>query len=732
MQRPPRPQATQQARGSATVGVDGSLVHTALLSGLLSHIGTRLEPSRDYQGTRGTRFAIWPGSALARGKASLVVAAELVETSRLWGRLVAAVDPAWVERVGGELVRRSHSEPRWDARRGAVLATERVMLLGVTLVAARTVQFDRIDPAVARELFIRHALVEGDVEAPPAFLLANQAALDRAAEHERRARRQDVVIDDEALQSLYEARIPADVTSLRHLESWWRKASRTDPDLLTFTEDMLIAAGAALASADEYPDAITSGGVSIGLDYVFDPGAADDGVSATVPLAALPRLDPSTFDRQIPGMRRDLAIALIRSLPKTVRRAFVPAPDFADAALDRIAESSDRPLPDDLAAALRALTGIPVTAASFDLAKVSPHLRMTIKVVDDAGLEIARGKDLAVIQRSLRTDARRAVARVAQTVELTGLTAFPAAGVPRTVGAATADPAAIGAQTGAEVVGYPALVDEGSTVGVRVFISPADQLRAMRAGTRRLLVLQTGSLRDSLRSVLRAGARSNRPGRPGGVAALDRNDVMVLVTVPGQGSDDLLDDAMTSAVDALLDWAGFPAWSPDGFEAMSRKVSGQVERAALDVLRATAGCLRAAVAASVAVDAMGTAPALGPAVADMRAELSRWLAPGFLTRVGAGHLPDLERYLRAIEVRAGRVRDAPDRDRDRMTEVAGLSSELETAMAALPPERAGDPDVRHVRRQLAEYRIALFAQPMRTAEPVSPKRIRAAIAALAD
>jgi ATP-dependent helicase HrpA len=216
------------------------------------------------------------------------------------------------------------------------------------------------------------------------------------------------------------------------------------------------------------------------------------------------------------------------------------------------------------------------------------------------------------------------------------------------------------------------------------------------------------------------------------VAVLDRNDVMVLATAPGQGSDDLLDDAMTSAVDALLDWAGFPAWSPDGFEAMSRKVDGQVERAALDVLRATAGCLRAAVAASVAVDAMGTAPALRPAVADMRAELSRWLAPGFLTRVGAGHLPDLERYLRAIEVRAGRVRDAPDRDRDRMTEVAGLSSELETAMAALPPERAGDPDVRHVRRLLAEYRIALFAQPMRTAEPVSPKRIRAAIAALAD
>ena len=255
------------------MGVDRALVHTALLSGLLSHLGTRLEPGREYLGARGTRFTLWPGSALARGKASLVVAAELVETSRLWGRLVAPVDPAWVEQVGGDLLRRNYSEPRWDPRRGAVLATERVTLLGVTLFAARTVQFDRIDPALARELFIRHALVEGDVDVAPAFLSANQAALDRAAEHERRARRQDVVIDDDALFALYDARIPAEVTSMRHLESWWRKASRTDPELMTFTEEVLIAAGAALASAEEYPDEITSGGVSVGLDYVFDPGA---------------------------------------------------------------------------------------------------------------------------------------------------------------------------------------------------------------------------------------------------------------------------------------------------------------------------------------------------------------------------------------------------------------------------------------------------------------------------
>jgi ATP-dependent helicase HrpA len=732
--------ATQQGRGSAVVGIDRAKVHTALLSGLLSHIGTRLEPGREYQGTRGTRFMIWPGSSLARSGASLVVAAELVETSRLWGRLVASVDPSWVEQVGGDLLRRNHSEPRWDARRGAVLATERLSLLGVTLVAGRSVQYDRIDPTAARDLFIRHALVEGDVEAPPAFLTANQAMMDRAAEHERRARRQDVVIDDEALFALYDARIPADVTSLRHLESWWRKASRTDPALLTFTEDMLIAAGASLAPVDEFPDAITSGGVQVGLEYVFDPGAVDDGVSATVGLAALPRLDPSAFDRQIPGLRRDLAIALIRSLPKTLRRAFVPAPDFADVALARIPADDPRPLPVALAGELQKMTGIGVGATSFDMDKVPPHLRMTIKVVDEGGVEVARGKDLTVIQRALRVDARRAVARVAATVEASGLTAFPAVGVPRTVDAdgSPVSDAPNGMDGDAEagrpshVVGYPALVDEGVTVGVRVFTSPDDQARAMRGGTRRLVLLSAGSVRESLRSVLRAGTRVNRPGLPGGLASLDRTQIMLLATASHGSAEALLGDAMEAAVDALLDWAGFPAWTPSAFAALRDKVIRELERAVIDVLRAAAGCLREGAAAAAAVDALGAAPVLTPAAEEMRAELTRWLRPGFLTAVGAAHLPDLERYLRAVAVRAGRVRESPDRDRARAAEMAALERELNARLATVRRERLGDSDVRAVRRLLAEYRITLFAQPMRTAEPVSPKRIRAAVAALAD
>ena len=332
----------QGGRGSLAVEVDSEKVHTALLAGLLSHIGLRSEASREYQGTRGITFMIWPGSALARSRPQLVVAAELVETSRLWGRICARIDPAWVERVGGDLLRRSYSEPRWNAKRASVEATEKVMLLGVTLVAARTVQFDRIDPEHSRELFIRHALVERDWTTRHKFFSQNQQALDDVAAWEERTRRRDIVVDDETLFALYDARIPAEVTSGRHFDSWWKKASRATPDLMTFTTEMLIAAGSERFDAAAFPDRFTSGGVDLELGYVFDPGRRDDGVTVTIPLAVLARVDPAAFERQIPGLRADLAVALIRSLPKTLRRNFVPVPDFAKAALARIDQLGDR------------------------------------------------------------------------------------------------------------------------------------------------------------------------------------------------------------------------------------------------------------------------------------------------------------------------------------------------------------------------------------------------------
>jgi len=429
----------------------------------------------------------------------------------------------------------------------------------------------------------------------------------------------------------------------------------------------------------------------------------------------LARVDPAAFERQIPGLRSDFAVALIRSLPKTLRRNFVPAPDFAAAALSRIeADDSGTPtagspagsLPEALAATLTAMTGIVVRQQDFDLSKIPDHLRMTFTVVDADGRPVGSGKDLPALQDTLKSDVRRAVATASGTVEVSGLTAFPAAGL---------EPKVTSSVDGHRVDGYPALVDEGKTVGVTVFASAADQARAMHGGTRRLLMLSAPSPLAHLRN------------------SLSRDQLLTLAATPYGSVGSLVADATEAAIDALLDWAGGPVWTPAAFDALNSKITAHLHRSVREVVVAAEQALRAAHEAARAIDALADGPA-GAAVpdllADMRAQLVAATAPGFVTRTGAAHLPDLTRYLQALGVRAGRVRDNPARDRQRLAEIHSLTNFVEDRIGALPPERGADPDVRAVRRMLQEYRIASFAQPMRTAIPVSVKRIQAAAAAL--
>jgi len=704
--RRPDGDATQGGRGSLAVDVDTERVHTALLSGLLPHIGQRKEGTREYQGTRGVNYLIWPGSALARSGPQLVVAAELVETSRLWARICARVEPGWVEKVGGDLLRRSYSEPRWNSRRASVEATEKVTLLGVTLVAARTVQFDRIDPELSRELFIRHALVERDWQTRHRFFAANQRALEQVTEWEDRTRRRDIRIDDDTMYALYDARIPAEVTSGRHFDSWWKKVSRTDPDRMTLTPDLLIAAGADRFDTAAFPDRFTSGGVELPLDYVFDPGRSDDGVTVSIPLPVLARVDPAGFEAQIPGLRADLAVALIRTLPKTLRRNFVPAPDFARAALDRI--DAGRPLADELASALTRMTGVVVRTADFDPDKVPEHLRMNFRIVDEHGATLATGRDLPTLRSTMRGDTQRAVVQATRSLERHDLTSFPAEGVPRRVRARVA---------GHEVTGYPALVDEGSAVGVAVFDGEADQRRSMRGGTIRLLAAALAPSLTRVRQMLTRAAQ------------------ITLATAPDTTITGLVADATRAAVDGLLDWAGGPAWTAANFSALTEKVAPHVLGSVRDVLVAAESVLLAARDAAHAIDTAERGPgasAIADLTRDMRAQWRAAVAPGFIVDAGASGLPDRARHLQALRIRAERVREAAGRDRDRLAEIRQLQAEIDRAVEALPEERRADPDVRAIGDLLAEYRVALFAQPMRTSVPVSAKRIRAAAAALAS
>ena len=389
---------------------DPARIHAALTAGLLSHIGLRDETkgreSREFQGARNTKFVLAPGSVLTKRPPRWVVVAELVETSRLYGRIAARIEPEGVERISAHLVQRTYSEPHWDAPRGAVMAYERVTLYGLPLVPRRHVNYAQVEPELARELFIRHALVEGDWQTRHHFFRDNARMREELEEIEERARRRDLIVGDDEIYAFYDARIPADVVSARHFDGWWRKQRHHTPDLLTFTRDDLLRTE---DTAADQPDTWQAGDLTLPVTYRFEPGAEDDGITVHVPVEVLARLGGDEFAWHVPALREELVTALIRSLPKDLRRNFVPAPDTARAVLATL-EPGTEPLLQSLQRALQRRTGVLVPIDAFDIGKLPSHLRVTFAVESPDGTEVARGKDLEVLQEQLAAPARQAVA----------------------------------------------------------------------------------------------------------------------------------------------------------------------------------------------------------------------------------------------------------------------------------------------------------------------------------
>ncbi|GAB2697289.1 ATP-dependent RNA helicase HrpA [Thalassiella azotivora] len=684
---------------SSTATADPAVVHQALLSGLLSHVGLRDERKRDYQGARGARFAVFPGSSLHRKQPDWVVAAELVETSRLWGRTVAKVEPAWIEARAGHLVKRSYSEPHWEKKRGAVVAYEKVTLYGVPVVASRKVGYAQVDPVLARELFVRHALVEGDWRTDHRFFHANRALLADVEELEARTRRRDIVVDDETLFAFYDARVPADVVSGRHFDAWWKTARREDPELLTFTEDLLISAGADPVDAADFPTTWHVDGHDLAVTYQFEPGAAADGVTVHVPLDVLNQVQPEPFAWQIPGLRAELVTALLRSLPKHLRRELVPAPDTAADALRRI-DPQDGPLLPVLADELHASRGVDVREEDFDVSRVPPHLTVTFRV-EDGGRVLGEGKDLDDLRARLAPTVQKAISRAADDVERSGLTDWPEGGVPRQF------ERRVGGQ---DVRGYPALVDEGTTVALRVLGSPDEQAQAMRAGVRRLLLARVPSV---------AKQQASR---------LSNADKLALAAAPHASTADLLQDCTAAAVDAVVEDGGGPPWNAEAYATLARAVELRVDD---EVARVVAVVVRVlASAREVDRRLKGTSSlALLPALTDLRTQLDALVHPGFVTATGARRLPDLLRYLQAMLRRLDRLPEDPGRDSGRMHQVHALEEAYERLLAEQPRSRAVPTAVADVRWMLQELRVSLFANQLGTAHPVSPQRIEKAMAA---
>ncbi|MFN2537190.1 MAG: ATP-dependent RNA helicase HrpA [Mycobacteriales bacterium] len=649
---------------------DPSTVTTALLSGLLSHVGLRQEARvgnrqvSEYLGARGARFVIAPGTPLAKKPPALVVAAELVETSRLFARQVARIEPEQVEAVGEHLLKRSYSEPHWEKKRGSVVAFERVTLYGVPIVAQRKVQYGRIDPTMSRELFIRRALVEGDWETHHAFWKKNQQLLSEVEELERRARRRDIVVSDEVVYDFYDKRIPADVVSGAHFDRWWKKTKPAEPQLLDLRLEDLVSGD---VDPGEHPSVWVSGDLRFDLSYEFDPGTHADGVTVEVPLTVLNRVKPEDFAWQVPGMRQELVTALIKTLPKPLRVKLVPAPDTARAILERVS-----PREEDLLHALsreaRLLKGVIIPVEEWGLDRLPSHLRPTYRVLDGSTV-VAEGKDLATLQESLAKPVQAAIASVAGDLEASGLTSWTIGDVPLEV-------------TSGAVVGYPALVDEGTSVALRVLPSPSPLVH--HAGARRLLLLGTPSPVKQVSGRLSNASKLALANNPHGSLAA------------------LMEDCLLAAVDLLM--TSDPR-TQESFEAGLRTVRDGIVEALLQVLRDVERVLAVPVAVMP-----------GPAGEDLTRQRERLVHKGFVTEHGAARLPDIARYLNAAVVRAekGSVRDA---------ELMGDVHAVEKEWLSLPPGAGRD----RIGWMLEELRVSLFAQTLKAKGPVSVQRIWRAI-----
>ena len=692
---------------------DGDGIHQALLSGLLSHIGVleerdksakgqRPRGPREYLGARGARFAIFPGSGLKGANPAYLMAGELVETSRLWARQNAAIEPAWAERLGAHLVKRTYSEPHWSKKRGAVMARERVTLYGVPLAADRPVNYGAIDPPVARELFIRHALVYGEWSALEAgqhrFHTRNQKLLAEAEELEHRARRRGIVVDEHTLFDFYDARVGEEVVSGVHFEQWWKRARQRDPELLTFDPAMLVHDAAAEVSAEDYPEAWHGGeGLTFSLAYQFEPGADDDGLTIEVPLATLNRVEADQFSWIVPGLREELVTALIRGLPKQLRVNFVPAPNTAREFLAAV-PAGEEPLVPALTRWLRARTGVVVPETAWDLAALPAHLRPTFRVVDEDGREQARGKDLEALKEPLRPQFAEAVAEASADVSVTGATDWAFGTIERSFTRQRA---------GHDVVGFPALVDEGPTVGLAVFGSEDEAAARHRLGMCRLLALGIDSPAPAL------------------LAGLGNAEKLVLAGAPYPNVAELLDDCVTAvlqqSVDArpvVRDQAAYTALRAEAERDLPARVRSVLD----DVLRAL-GAWRAADRALSGRADLTTLPAL----TDMQGQVARLVRRGFVSEAGVAHLRHLPRYLAAVVHRRERLGGQVGRDRQLMDQVTGLQEAWLHRLAALPAGRPPGADLDRVRWLLEEYRVSLFAQHLGTAEPVSDARIRKAL-----
>ena len=666
------------------------VVHRTLLTGLLSNVGNKDANSYEYRGARSSRFSINPGSTLFKRSPEWVMAAELVETTRLWARGVASVQPEWIEAAAQHLVTRSYSDPWWEADRGAATTNETVSLYGLPLQTARPVLYAKIDPEAARELFIRHALVAGEWETHHRFVGHNAAVIDEVLDLEARYRRTDLLVDDEAVVGFFDQRIPDDIVSVRHFERWWKEVRLVDPHLLDLAVEDLVDPDVDTPGEEAYPEIWQYGDVSMPLTYEFEPGSSTDGVIVDVPIGGLARVDPTIFDWSVPGLREELVIAMMRSLPKQIRRQLAPISETAREVLeghDATAES----LVAFLRRVLTSRAGVPIPFDAFDQERVPSHLRPTFRVIGEGGEVLAEGPELLTLRNALQSEAQEAMATSGHPLERLGMTTWELEELPKEV--AIDGP-------GRAMTAYPALVDEGDSVAVRLFATPDEQAAAMWDGTRRLLVLGLPSPSRQLRTLVTEDGKK------------------AIAAGPYADFGGWANDCLSCAVDDALTGAGGPVWTSEAFDQLLRIVETETSEVLVTVAADSLEILDELREVRKTMEGL-VGDHFADAEWDINEQLDRLIYPGFLTGVGIDRLADMLRYLRAVTRRLEALPGRVERDRELMGRIRELEVERDELSDAIP----GSVELIDVAWMLQELRVSTFAQTLGTKGKVSEKRI---------
>ncbi len=676
-------------------------VHSAILVGLLSHIGMKDQEKNEYHGARNARFNIFPASGLFKKQPKWVMSAELVETSKLWARVVAKIEPDWIEPLAKHLIKRSYSEPHWSKKNAAVMAYEKVMLYGIPIVPKRLVNYGTIDPVLSREIFIRSALVEGDWETKHAFFKQNRALLAEVEELEHKSRRRDILVDDEELFQFYDQRVGTEVVSGRHFDAWWKTASRKTPDLLSFEKEMLFKGDASHITDLDYPNFWHQGNLKLKLSYQFEPGENSDGVTVHIPLPILNQVEPHGFDWQIPGLRHELVVSLIKSLPKTLRKNFVPAPNYADAFLARVTPF-EMPLLDAMEKELRRMTGVTVLREDWKLDQLPAHLKITYRAVDHRNRKLNESCDLHELKESLKEKVQETLSQVADDdIEQRELHTWSFGELPKVYQQK---------RGGFEVRAYPALVDKKDSVEIKLFETEQEQLSAMRAGQRRLILLNVPSpikyLHANLPNKSKLGLYFNPYGK-------------VL---------DLIDDCIACGVDKLIEERGGMVWEPQAFEALKEHVRAELGDTVVEIAKQVETILTTAY--NINKRLKGKVDfTMAFALSDVKAQIEGLIFSGFATECGWKRLPDILRYMRAIERRMEKLPVDPNKDRLHMLKIESVANKYKELLNKIPKGMAIPDNVREIRWMLEELRVSYFAQQLGTPYPVSDKRIINAIEA---